>query len=42
VSPSQATTERGTAVTDWTIATGPNTLTISVGNLSITYSATGT
>jgi hypothetical protein len=42
VSPGQATTQRGVAGTDWTIAAGANTLTISVGALSVTYTATGT
>jgi hypothetical protein len=42
VSTAQATTERGVAYTDWTIATGANSLTITVGSLSISYTATGT
>jgi len=40
-SPSQATTERGVAYTNWTITSGTNTLTITVGTLSTTYAATG-
>jgi hypothetical protein len=42
VAQSQATTDRGTAGTDWTIAAGANTLTITVGSLFVTYTATGT
>jgi len=42
VSPSQSMTERGVAYTDWTIAAGANALTITVGTLSVTYTATGT
>jgi hypothetical protein len=42
VAQSQATTDRGTAGTDWTIAAGANTLTVTVGPLSVTYTATGT
>lgn len=42
VSPSQATTGHGVAYTDWTIAAGVNTLTITVGSLSVTYTSTGT
>jgi hypothetical protein len=41
VSPAQSMTERGSAYTDWTLAPGVNTLTISVGSLSVTYTVTG-
>jgi hypothetical protein len=41
VSQTQVTTNRGGAAVDWTIASGANTLTIAVGSLSVTYSATG-
>jgi hypothetical protein len=42
VSTNQQTTFHGLAGTDWTIGLGPNTLTITVGTLSTSYSATGT
>jgi hypothetical protein len=42
VSATQVTTEHGEAFTDWTIGPGANTLTITVGALSTSYSATGT
>jgi hypothetical protein len=42
VSTAQTMTEHGEAYTDWTLAPGVNTLTIAVGSLSITYTATGT
>jgi hypothetical protein len=41
MAPSQPTTEHGVAYTDWTIAAGANTLTIPVGSLAVTYTATG-
>ncbi len=41
VSQTQVTTNHGGAAVDWTIASGANTLTIAVGGLSVTYSATG-
>ncbi len=41
VSQTQVTTNRGGAAADWTIVSGVNTLTIAVGSLSVTYSATG-
>jgi hypothetical protein len=42
VSKSPVLTERGVAYTDWTITSGSNTLTITVGSLSVSYTATGT
>jgi Bacterial Ig-like domain (group 1) len=42
VSQAQTMTDRGGAYTDWTLAPGVNTLTITVGTLSTTYTATGT
>lgn len=42
VSPGQPTTGHGVAYTNWTIAAGANTLTITVGSLSVSYTATGT
>ena len=41
-SPGQTMTYQGEALTGWTIAPGVNTLTITVGTLSATYTATGT
>lgn len=41
VSQAQVTTDTGDAAVDWTIAAGANVLTITVVNLSVTYSATG-
>ena len=41
-SPGQTMTYQGEALTGWTIAPGANTLTVTVGTLSATYTATGT
>ena len=38
----QVLTERGGASTGWTITSGSNTLTITVGSFSVNYMATGT